>query len=271
MAAIESTADCMTESKTGVVFDIQRAALHDGPGIRTVVFLKGCFLRCEWCHNPESWSLEPQVAAVSDSSGESRTFGRQMTVEDVMRIVLRDRVYYELSGGGLTLSGGEPTLQFDFCRALLAAAREHHLHTCLDTSGHSSQEAFAELLPLVDLFLFDYKLTDPQAHLYWTGAGNELILGNLDFLYRSGARIVLRCPLLPGINDDEEHFQAIAALSRKYPRLCGIEILPYHDTALFKFGLLGMDSPRLPTSVPSEEEQLRYKQCLASLGVQLAN
>jgi glycyl-radical enzyme activating protein len=261
----------MNENKTGVVFDIQRAALHDGPGIRTVVFLKGCYLRCEWCHNPESWSPEPQVADEPDSSGEYRTFGREMTVEDVMRIVFRDRIFYEVSGGGLTLSGGEPTLQFDFCRALLGAAREQNLHTCLDTSGHNSREAFAELLPLVDLFLFDYKLTVAEEHLRWTGAGNELILDNLDFLYRSGAQIVLRCPILPGLNDNREHFRAIAALNQKYPGLQGIEILPYHDTGVYKFGLLGMDLPMLRTAVPSAEAQLKYRQILAGLGVPIAN
>jgi len=251
------------------VFDIQRAALHDGPGIRTVVFLKGCFLRCEWCHNPESWDPEPQTTVQPDSSGECHTFGREMKVEEVMRIVLRDRAYYDLSGGGLTLSGGEPTFQFEFCRALLAAAREAGIHTCLDTSGHNSREAFAELLPLVDLFLFDYKITNSQAHLRWTGAGNELILANLDFLYRSGAQIVLRCPILPGINDNQEHFKAIAALSKKYPRLRGIELLPYHDTGRYKFASLGMDASLLPVSVPGEEEQSKYRQELASLGVHL--
>jgi pyruvate formate lyase activating enzyme len=261
----------MNENNTGVVFDVQRAALHDGPGVRTVVFLKGCFLRCQWCHNPESWSPEPEVAVQPDSSGQYRTFGSEMSVQDVMRIVLRDRIYYEVSGGGLTLSGGEPTLQFDFCRALLGAARQQNLHTCLDTCGHNSQETFAALLPLVDLFLFDYKLTDSQAHLLWTGAGNELVLSNLDFLYRSGARILLRCPLLPGINDSQEHFEAIAILNQKYPRLHGIEILPYHDTGHYKFGLLGMDPPRFNTSVPSEEEQRKYRQILASLGVQIGN
>lgn len=261
----------MTESRTGTVFDIQRAALHDGPGIRTVVFLKGCFLRCLWCHNPESWDPQPQLAMRPGASGEIQNFGREMTVAEIMQIVLRDRIYYEESRGGITLSGGEPTLQFDFCRALLAAACEHNIHTCLDTSGHNSREAFTELLPLVDLFLFDFKLTDSQAHLRWTGAGNELILDNLNFLYRSGAGILLRCPILPGINDDREHFQAIAALNKKYPRLRGIEILPYHETGNYKFALLGMDNPNLPTHVPSEEEQLQYRQALASLGVQIAD
>lgn len=257
----------MPESPTGIVFDIQRAALHDGPGVRTVVFLKGCYLRCQWCHNPESWSPEPQVAVQPDSSGQYRTFGRRMSVDEVMQIVLRDRVYYDASGGGITLSGGEPTLQFDFCKELLRAAREHNIHTCLDTSGHDGEEDFAELLPLVDLFLYDYKLTSSESHLRWTGAENELILSNLEFLYRSGAAIILRCPILPGINDSQEHLEGIAALSRKYPRLRGIEILPYHDIGLYKFGLLDLDSPPLNTSVPTEEEQLRYKNSLAELGV----
>jgi pyruvate formate lyase activating enzyme len=259
------------ESQTGVVFDIQRAALHDGPGVRTVVFLKGCLLRCAWCHNPESWIEEPEVAAEPDSSGQLRAFGRRMPVDEVMRIVLRDRVYYEASGGGLTLSGGEPTLQFDFCRSLLAVARRNGLHTCLDTSGYAGEQAFAELLPLVDLFLFDYKLTNSEEHRRWTGADNELILANLDFLYRSGANIILRCPLLPGINDAEEDISAIALLNQKYPALRGIEILPYHDTGQYKFGLLGLCPPEPRIPVPSEEMQQQYRQILAARGVRLAN
>jgi len=259
------------ESQTGVVFDIQRAALHDGPGVRTVVFLKGGLLRCAWCHNPESWIEEPEVAAEPDSSGQLRAFGRRMPVDEVMRIVLRDRVYYEASGGGLTLSGGEPTLQFDFCRSLLAVARRNGLHTCLDTSGYAGEQAFAELLPLVDLFLFDYKLTNSEEHRRWTGAGNELILANLDFLYRSGANIILRCPLLPGINDAEEDISAIALLNQKYPALRGIEILPYHDTGQYKSGLLGLCPPEPRIPVPSEEMQQQYRQILAARGVRLAN
>lgn len=258
----------MPESPTGIVFDIQRAALHDGPGVRTVIFLKGCYLRCQWCHNPESWSPEPQTAVQPDSSGQYRTFGRTMSVDDVMQIVLRDRVYYETSGGGVTLSGGEPTLQFAFCKALLQASREQGITICLDTSGHDKQEDFEELLPLVDLFLYDYKLTSPELHLRWTDAGNELILRNLDFLYQSGAAILLRCPILPGINDSQEHLEGIAALCRKYPGLRGVEILPYHDIGLYKFGLVGLEPPHLPASVPTEEEQLRYKEVLAGLGVQ---
>ncbi len=190
-----------------------------------------------------------------------------MSVDEVMQVVLRDRVYYETSGGGITLSGGEPTLQFDFCKALLGAAREHGIATCLDTSGHDKQEDFAELLPLVDLFLYDYKLTSSELHMRWTGAGNERILSNLEFLYESGAAILLRCPILTGINDAQEHFEGIAALSRKYPRLRGVELLPYHDIGLYKFGLLGVDPPPVHTSVPTEEEQLRYRNCLAGLGV----
>jgi len=261
----------MRENPTGIVFDIQRAALQDGPGVRTVVFLKGCFLRCRWCHNPESWSLEPQTAVQPDASGNYRIFGQEMSVDDVMRIVLRDKVYYDTSGGGLTLSGGEPTLQFRFCKAVLGAAREDNVHTCLDTSGHCRQEDLAELLPLVDLFLYDYKMTSSESHRRWTGEGNELILDNLDFLSRSGAEIILRCPIVPGVNDSQEDLQAIAELSRKYPLLRAVEILPYHNTGVYKFELLGMDAPALPGPVPTEERQLHYRQALADLGVRLAS
>jgi pyruvate formate lyase activating enzyme len=261
----------MRENPTGVVFDIQRGALQDGPGVRTAVFLKGCHLRCAWCHNPESWSAEPQVAAQPDASGQYKTFGQELSVDNVMRTVLRDKVYYAMSGGGMTLSGGEPTLQFDFCKALLTAAHEHGIHTCLDTSGHGRQEDFAALLPLVDLFLYDYKLTSTELHRHWTGEGNELILENLEYLYQSGAAILLRCPILPGINDSPEDMEAIAALGRKYPRLHGIELLPYHNTGLYKFKLLGMDSPPQPGPVPTAEDQLRYRQVLADLGVRIAS
>jgi pyruvate formate lyase activating enzyme len=278
----------------GLVFDIQRFALHDGPGIRTTVFLKGCPLRCLWCHNPESQSFRPQIGFKTDrcqhclacvavcphgaqreaqgrhvmdqahcqvcqrclpvcAYAALRLIGEERSVGEVLAEALKDRAYYERSGGGLTLSGGEPLGQFAFARDLLAAARAAGLHTCLDTTGFDRWEHLAALLPLVDLFLYDYKATDADEHRRLTGVSNGRILANLHRLYGQGAAIVLRCPLVPGINDGPAHMQGIAALARHYPNLVGVEILPYHNMGRHKAAEVGM-APVLD-DLPSADEQ----------------
>lgn len=249
---------------TGVVFDLQRAALHDGPGIRSTVFLKGCALRCVWCHNPESFALPPQT--VQGEHGP-RTFGRIMSVRQVMDEVVRDLAYYQASGGGMTLSGGEPTIQFEFCLALLQAAHDQGIHTCLDTSGHCPPERLRMLLPLTDLFLFDYKATGAATHGQLTGQPNELILANLDLLYQAGADILLRCPMIPGRNATPEHFAALGALARHYPRLRGIDILPYHRAGQNKYALLGLPEPRPEATVPDGPMLEQWRGRLTECGV----
>lgn len=263
---------------TGIVFDIQRASFHDGPGIRTTVFLKGCPLHCLWCHNPEAVERKPQlffypqkcrlcgdcvsacpegvhslVNGVHQVQFERCTncgdcvpactqralkiSGEEMSVRQVMHEVTADRDFYAATGGGLTLSGGEPMAQFAFTRDLLHAAkaqgipgtRTQGFHTCLQTSGFAPQKRYAQLLPYVDLFQLDYKITGSLEHQKYTGVRSELILANLDFLYQSGAAVALRCPVIPGINDTRPHFSAIQALNARYPNLAGIDILPYHD------------------------------------------
>jgi glycyl-radical enzyme activating protein len=279
---------------SGTVFDIQRFALHDGPGIRTTVFLKGCPLSCIWCHNPESINPKPQLSyndekcvrcgkcvevcpvkahAISDGCHAIdfekctacgtcvenclyealKMVGKAMPVEGVMEEVKKDQGYYENSGGGLTISGGEPMRQFEFIRELLKAAKAANIHTCLDTCGFAPVDQYKTILPLVDLFLYDYKATDPVSHKNFTGVSNELILTNLDFLMSKRATVILRCPLVPGMNDSDDHLKGIANLSIKYPQLKAIEIMPYHDMARDKAKRIGK-KPEFETAKTSSEE-----------------
>ncbi len=272
----------MPPEDAGMVLDILRFSLHDGPGIRTTVFLKGCPLNCDWCHNPESKAYKPQLsfdssrctncmecipacgARALSQSGDKlavnfdlcnacgdcvqacpadalKVYGRLRTVDDVMSVVLKDLPFYKRSGGGLTISGGEPMAQFEFTLELLKAARRYGIHTCIETSGHAPTRNFARLLGCVDLFLYDYKETDPADHKRTTSVSNSLILDNLEFLYSEAANIILRCPIIPGVNDTREHFAGIRALRRKYPKLLAVEIMPYHNMGKGKAEHVGVD------------------------------
>jgi pyruvate formate lyase activating enzyme len=269
-----------TSQIIGRIVGIERNSMHDGPGIRTTVFCKGCPLRCLWCHNPET--IEPRrqlryIAARCTSCGRcssacpnnshaivggTHTFdraactdcgacteaclthalqmaGRDVTPQEVMDTVLRDVHYYKASGGGLTLSGGEPMVQPLFAREVLRLAREHSIHTCLDTSGYCDPADLLDLLPLVNLFLYDCKETSNEQHIALTGVGLDRILANLELISRNGGRIILRCPLVPGLNAREEHFAGIAALAAGCRGIEAVHVLPYEPYAEEKSAQVG--------------------------------
>jgi len=221
-------------SISGVIFDIRRFCLHDGPGIRTTVFFKGCPLDCRWCHNPEARAPYPErfnLHPANDGVGREKheaLVGYATDVEAVLRESLRDVPFYDQSGGGVTFSGGEPTAQPEFLEAALRACKERGLHTTVDTCGHAPFGVFERIGDLTDLFLFDLKLMDNRSHREHTGMANDLILANLNRLAQMGANIWIRVPLVPEITDSEENLSAIAEFLVPLPSIRRINLLPYN-------------------------------------------
>ena len=281
------------EGTTGRVFDLQKFSIHDGPGIRTTVFMKGCPLECLWCHNPESQSRAIEISLMPEKcigcgycfracpqgchmdDGEQRQFlrercthcgtcaaechagaleaiGSDMTVAAVMEDVLKDRPFYETSGGGVTLSGGEPMAQFAFTLALARTARRAGLHVCMETCGYAPWAHYAALLPFVDLFLFDYKESDPARHRAATGVPSEPILDNLRRLDEQGAALVLRCPIIPGCNARDDHFRAIADTANSLRGVKEINVMAYHPLGEAKRHRLGKAAGLPETAFPDD-------------------
>ena len=292
----------------GEVVEIQHFSLHDGPGIRSTVFLKGCPLRCLWCHNPEGQSFRETVMmnatrcarcgacqrvcpqgchriADGEHSFQSeaciycgacvehcparalRRVGRRMSVQDVLNEVLRDRDYFRESGGGITLSGGEPSCQPAFAWALLRAAGEAGLHRVLETSGCASRSVLEHLAGEAELILFDCKETDPQRHRKLVGTELAPILENLCALHDAGAKILLRCPIVPGCNDRSEHIRALGRLCLSLPNLEGIELLPYHSLGVSKAARLGIEQRAF--AVPAAEHMQAYSAMLRDMGLRV--
>jgi pyruvate formate lyase activating enzyme len=220
---------------TGIVFDIKEFAVHDGPGIRTTVFLKGCPLKCTWCHNPEGQLRQPQV--IRSPAGE-RNAGAVWTPEELSRRLNQQADILAANEGGVTFSGGEPLLQSDFVAETIDLL--DHIHILLDTSGYSSQTDFLRLLGRSDLVYFDLKLIDPSLHLHYTGCSNEPILENLQLLGESGTPFVIRIPLVPGVTDTDANLEGIAGTIRDFPGLQRVDLLPYNRAAGAKYEYLGM-------------------------------
>ncbi len=223
-------------SQTGRIFDIQRYSIHDGPGIRTIVFLKGCYLRCRWCCNPESQEYKIQELT---EGGKVRTVGRDVTVSEVMDEVVKDAVYYRRSGGGVTLSGGECMAQPEFTEALLRAVHEYGYTTAIETTACASREVVERLLPHVDYFLMDIKHTDGEKHKHFTGKDNALMLENARFIAENARSLAIRVPVVPTFNGTAEEIAAIARFAASLPNVRELHLLPYHRLGQDKYAGLG--------------------------------
>ncbi len=266
---------------TGTIFDIQRFSTHDGPGIRTTVFLKGCGMQCHWCHNPESIRMEPEIqffrhkcigcgrclqvcpvnahrlnegrrvflrescircgrCAEECCSEALALTGRTVTVQELMEELDKDRLFFKQSGGGVTFSGGEPVLQHQFLSSMLKECRSAGFHTAVETAGNVPEDYLLEVVPFTDLFLYDVKGMDEDRHVQTTGVGNRRILENLTLLSEKGARIMVRVPVIPGVNDTEESMLALIGLIRNLKGIEHVELIPFHKMATEKYDSLDL-------------------------------
>ncbi len=290
----------------GRVFSIERFSIHDGPGVRTSVFLKGCNLSCIWCHNPESGRGDGELQFVekdcilcgqcgqvcergvhqfyTDGSRGTEHFifretcvlcgrcvrscpadalhvlGYEISVAEAMKLIRRDKIYYK-TDGGVTLSGGEPLLQAAFSRELLSQCKEENISTCVETAGDVPFERFRQVMDVTDVFLFDYKLSDEDSMRRFTGGNLERILDNLHALRREGGEVILRCPVIPGINDTEAHFRSIAALAHR-EKIRQVELMPYHNFGKDKWLQIGRDYKLKDLESVSREQENRWKEKL---------
>ena len=293
---------------TGLIFDIKHFAVHDGPGIRTTVFVKGCPLRCMWCHNPESLTSTPQLlytpsrcigcgycmkvcehrahitvngkhevdwdkcvacgTCVAECyAGALELAGREATVEEVMDEVMKDKVFYENSKGGLTISGGEPLMQPGFTGEVFRKAKENGIHTALDTSGYASWDVIEDIMEHVDLVLYDIKQMDSERHKEFTGVSNELIIKNLKKIDTKGKPIWVRIPTIPGLNDGEDNFRKIGELLSRIKHLERVDILRYHKLAESKYEHTGQDYRLKGMDTPEKNDVEHLKDILEGFGV----
>lgn len=285
-------------NEKGIVFQIQRFCTDDGPGIRTTVFLKGCMLDCKWCHNPESNEIQPNIAldftrcvncgacasicscheikngkhifngkdcvkcgkCIEICRAKALSFcGKEMSTEEILNEVKSDMPFYKHSGGGLTLSGGEILYQSKFARDILQEAKKLGIHTCIETTGAASYEKLSSLAEFTDVILYDVKETDSINHKKYIGIGNELILDNLAKLNRDNHCVIMRCPIIPAVNDRYEHFDKLIEIYNTHKNIIDIQLLPYHQLGKGKAERYGMMETFVEFEVPKKEISNQWK------------
>ena len=295
----------------GLIFDIQRFSTHDGPGIRTTVFFKGCPLRCLWCHNPESQSIHPEIMFAPDKcigcgrcfkacpegairpdvpgrimrekctgcgrcaeacvSGALSLAGRFYTIDEVVREVEKDSVFYKTSGGGVTVSGGEPLVQYEFVTGLLKACKDRGFHTAVDTCGYVPWKNIEAVLPYTDLFLYDIKQMDPDLHRKITGVGNELILENLVKISRTDIPVLVRVPVIPECTDQQANIEAIAEFLSKLEHKPAVEPLKYHRLGGIKYKKLGRTYACEETLPPGNDRMEAIRAVFERRGIEVVS
>ncbi|MDO5426004.1 MAG: glycyl-radical enzyme activating protein [Eubacteriales bacterium] len=252
---------------TGRIFDIQKFSIHDGPGIRTIVFLKGCPLRCKWCCNPESQSAAIQTMV---RNGKEEIIGRDVTVEEVMDEVLKDMPHFRRSGGGLTLSGGESLRQPDFASALLQAAKAAGINTAMESTGLAEFSVIEnKILPWLDLYLMDIKHISSSKHKLFTSQPNERILENAKKIAASGQNLIIRVPVIPTFNDTPEEILEIAQFARSLKGVTRLHLLPYHRLGQDKYAGLGREYTMAHIEPPTNEQMEILRQVAATTGLQV--
>lgn len=246
----------------GYIFDIKKYSINDGPGIRTTVFFKGCPLKCWWCHNPESQRKFPEEFEdcsfrwhLSHDYENKHRIGSEVTIDDVMTEIEKDIPFYEESNGGVTFSGGEPMLQFNFLYELLKQCREKNINTAIDTTGYTDFKNLKAIYDATDIFLYDLKLMNQELHIKYTGVSNKLIHENLRMLALNDKKVVLRIPVVPTITDTEENLNEMIEFIMSLKNIREINLLPYHRNAESKYGKMKKEN-KLPEIQPPGKEEM---------------
>jgi pyruvate formate lyase activating enzyme len=258
-----------------VIFDIKRFAVHDGPGIRTTIFFKGCPLTCPWCHNPESRSCDFEQYEHIDKIGDrvfksQKTVGRYYTIDELLEEVSRDTVFYKESNGGITCSGGEPLMQHEFLYSFLRKCKARKLHVALDTSGFADIDHLSRISPYVDLFLYDIKHVNNKIHIRSTGKENTIILANFNWLINNGCNVIGRIPVIPGVSGDKKYIKELATYlgERMNPNFNEVHLLPYHRIGYAKHAKFGINGVR-QFKEPSDKMMAGYAEIFREHGFKI--